>query len=66
MLSYQVVYGPQPSFTPFPTESFIAAVCFMAGSVLLGRLSKRRPGRLLNILVSALALYMAFVAVVNT
>jgi len=66
VVSYQVVYGPQPTFSPFPSESFIAAVGFMVGSVLLGRLSYRRSGRLLNTLVSALALYMAFVAAVNT
>lgn len=74
VLAYQLVYSPQPTFRPFPipnvnelpTTSFAVTVGFIIGSMLLSRLTKYLPGRLLNILTSAFAAYVALVAAVNT
>lgn len=68
-----VSFGP-PSFRPFPipnidafpTTSFMVLVAFTAASVLLARAARWLPGRIVNILVSAFAAYVAFVAAVNT
>jgi hypothetical protein len=74
VLAYQLVYSPQPTFSPFPipnvnelvTTSFAVTLGFIIGSMLLSRLTKFLPGRLVNILISAFAAYVAVVAAVNT
>lgn len=57
---------PIPNIDAFPTTSFMVLVAFTAASILLGRATRWLPGRIVNILVSAFAAYVAFVAAVNT
>lgn len=74
VLAFGLVYSPQPTFKPFPiphvneypTTSFAVLAGFTIGSLLLARATKWLPGRLINILVSAFAAYVALVAAVNT
>lgn len=74
LMAFVLVYTSPPSFRPFPipnidafpTTSFMVLVAFTAASILLGRSTRWLSGRIVNILVSAFAVYMAFVAAVNT
>lgn len=75
VLAFGLVYTPTPpTFRPFPipnvnelpTTSLAVTLGFIIGSTLLSRLTRFLPGRLVNILVSGFAAYVAFVAAVNT
>jgi hypothetical protein len=65
VITYLVTYAAEPTFRPFPSDWFVLIVCFMVGSVVIGMLVRRLPGRLLNILLSATTVYMVFVAAIN-
>jgi hypothetical protein len=74
LMAFALVSTGPPSFRPFPipnidafpTTSFMVLVASTAASILLSRSTRWLPGRIVNILVSAFAAYVAFVAAVNT
>ena len=57
---------PIPNVNRFPTTSFAVLAGFTIGSLLLARTTKWLTGRVVNILISAFAAYLALAAAVNT